>query len=170
MCRVHEVVSVLGSSCFHEDALHARIRDNVFRENVRDVKSRVPVARVIARCLDEVAACKLRRHTFVIRQLVDLRLELDRVHMILLEFVSLRKLRVEKILRFFEEHFEESTWLGVVHSFTLRGNAHEATDAVQRESELGPRVTCAWSWPEMLGDGFAEPHVQVRTEVGVSCK
>ena len=61
---------------------------------MRDVKSRVPVARVIARCLDEVAACKLRRHTFVIWQLVDLRLELDRVHMILLELVSLRELCV----------------------------------------------------------------------------
>ena len=94
LCRVHEVVSVVGRSCFHENALHARIRDHVFREIVRDVKSRVPVARVIARCLDEVVACKFRCYTVVIRQLVNLRLELDRVHMILLEFVSLRKLRV----------------------------------------------------------------------------
>ena len=119
LSRVHEVVSVVGRSCFHEDALHARMWDDVFREIMRDLKSRVPIARVIARCLDEVAACKLRRHTFVIRQLVDLRLELDRVDMTLLELISLRKLRVKEVLRFFEEHFEESTWLGVVHSFTL---------------------------------------------------
>ena len=89
-----EIVSIVGPSCFHEDALHARMRDHVFREVVRGAKSSVPITRVVARSLDEVAASKFRCHTVVSRQLVDLRLEFDRVQMILLEVVSLRKLRV----------------------------------------------------------------------------